>query len=190
MGLFGKLFGTPPDHTEEKKEKEVVKTPEFDSTQYGKKLGVSVGVLVAAAIAALKAAGVEEVTEPAVLVGALGLAAAGLLGTSFVMATDIAARAFLSGEGSAQKAADSDEDSAPKEVIAAPPGTQVWLDGETEPHPLLAMSGDGEKVSSYLVATGSTVERKAGDKSVKAIDGSAKWHDAADIRAIRPAAWP
>src|SRR3954447_4560234 len=175
MGLLGKLFGTPPEHKEEKKDKEVVKTPEFDITQYGKKLGVSAGILVAAAIAALKKAGVPEVTEPAVLVGALGLAAAGLLGTSLVMAIDIAARSFLSGEGSGQKVDDGDGDSAPKEVIAAPPGTQVWLDGESEPHPLLAMSGDGEKVSSYLVATGSTVERKVGEKSVEAIEGSAGW---------------
>ena len=38
MSVIGKLFGTPPDHKEEKKEHEIVEAPEFDVTQYAKKL--------------------------------------------------------------------------------------------------------------------------------------------------------
>jgi hypothetical protein len=201
--LLKKIFGTPPNHPDEKENQEVVEAPEFDITQYAKKLGVSVGVLLGAVIAALKAAGVEEVTQPAVLVGALGVVAAGAIGTSFVMAIDLAARAFLSGEGSAAKkqkkktddgaALDNgDNGGGPSggDLIPAPPGTVVWLQGETDPRPVLAMSGDGKKVSSYLVAAGTTVERSVGKKLVQAIDGTPQWHRAEDIRAIRPAKWP
>ena len=192
--LIKKIFGTPTEHTEEKDKHEVVKTPEFDITQYGKKLGVSVGILVAAAIAALKAAGVVEVTEPAVLVGALGLAAAGLLGTSFVMAIDLAARAYLTGEGTAEKKDEAEKESSGDppggNLIPAPPGTIVWLQGEDDPLPVLAMAGDGKKVSSYLVPSGSAVERTVGKKAVQAIDGTPKWRPAEDIRAIRPPKWP
>lgn len=194
MELLKKLFGTPTEHTEEKDKHEVVKTPEFDITQYAKKLGVSAGVLLAAVIAALKAAGVEEVTAPAVLVGALAVVAAGALGTSFVMAIDLAARAYLTGEGTAEKKDEAEKESSgdPTDgnLIPAPPGTIVWLQGEDDPLPVLAMAGDGKKVSSYLVPAGSAVERTVGKKLVQAIDGVPKWHPAEDIRAIRPPKWP
>lgn len=195
-----KLFGTPQNHPKEKEDNEVVEVPEFDITQYAKKLGVSVGVLLAAVVAALKAAGVEEVTQPAVLVGALGVVAAGAIGTSFVMAIDLAARAYLTGEGAARKKKKQADDDAVSgnggnggpggDLIPAPPGTTVWLQGEADPRPVLAMAGDGKKISSYLVATGATVERSAGDKTIKAIDGTPEWHRAEEIRAIRPAKWP
>jgi hypothetical protein len=196
MGLISNLLGTPKEHNREKSEHEVVKTPEFDITQYAKKLGVSAGIVLGAVIAALKAAKVEEVTDPAVLVGVLAVVAAAFLGTSLVMAIDLAARAYLAGAGSAggeDEAADN-SDSEVKEsgskAIPAPAGMMVWLPGDDGPHPVLAMNGDGEKATSYLVAAGSTVERTAGDKSVKAIDGTPSWHSADQIRAVRPAKWP
>jgi hypothetical protein len=199
LDFIKKPFGTPTKHAVEKEKNEVVEVPEFDITQYAKKLGVSVGVLLGAVIAALKALNVEEVTQPAVLVGALAVVAAGALGTSFVMAIDLAARAYLTGEGAAKKKktgeAGVDPDSGDAgipdgDLIPAPAGTVVWLQDATDPRPILAMAGDGEKVSSYLVATGSTVERTLGDKSVQAIDGTPKWHKADQIRAIKPAKWP
>lgn len=199
MGLIKKLLGTPPEHKEEKKKHEVVKAPEFDVTQYAKKLGVTIGVIAAATATALKLFKVEQITD-VIVVGALGVTAAALLGVSFVMATDLAARAYLSGEGSAPKEGENEEengdattgdgDTPSGGTIAAPAGTQVWLEGGSDPHPVLAMSGDGEKISSFLVATGSTVERTADEKQVKALDGTVKWYSADEIRAIKPAAWP
>ncbi len=200
QNLIKKIFGTPPDHATEKKNHKVVEAPEFNITQYAKKLGVSVGVILGAVIAALKAAGVEQVTEPAVLVGALGVVAAAAVGTSLVMAVDVAARAYLTGEGASkaekgggpaeETPSGGDGDPPEGEVIPAPAGTVVWIEGEEDPRPVLALAGDGAKASSYLVAAGSTVERRVGNRTVAAIDGAPKWHGADTIRAIRPAKWP
>lgn len=188
MGLISNLLGTPKEHDREKEDHEVVKTPEFDITQYAKKLGVTIGIIVTGVVAALKAAGVEEVTQPAVLVGVLGVVAAALVGASVVMAVDVASRAYLTGEGSA-KGADSSDSSDP-ELFPAPPGTMVWLEGHDEPHPVLAIRGDGATASSYLVAAGSKVELTVGGKSVTAIDGSPKWQTSDTVRAVKPAKWP
>jgi hypothetical protein len=181
MGLIANLLGTPKEHEKEKAEKEVVKVPEFDITQYAKKLGVTIGVIAAAAAAALKLFKVEEVT-PEIVIGALGLTAAALLGVSLVMAVDIAARAYLTGEGSAEKAGETPPDS---DLVAAPAGTMVWLADDDDPHPVLAITYDGNHTSAYLVAAGSTVERNQGSQRVKAIGGAPKWHSAAEIRAVK-----
>jgi hypothetical protein len=200
IDLIKKIFGTPPKHKEEKKEHKVVVTPEFDLTQYAKKLGLAIGVLVPAIAGGLELFNKLKVPT-AVIVAALGVTAAALLGIAFVSAVDIAARAFLSGEGSAAKEQKkkTDEDAASGNgdngspsggnLIPAPPGTVVWLQSEADPRPVLAMSGDGKKVSSYLVAAGTTVERSVGNKTVQAIDGAPQWHGAEEIRAIRPAKW-
>lgn len=187
MGLISNLVGTPKEHENEKKDHEVVKAPEFDITQYAKKLGITVGIIVAAVVAALKAANVEEMTDPAVLVGVLAVVAAALLSVSFVMAVDLASRAYLTGEGSAA----SSDGSSPSdtELIPAPPGTMVWLEGDAEPHPVLAITGEGEKMS-YLVAGGAKAERTVGTKTVDVVEGSPKWQAADTIRAVKPAKWP
>jgi hypothetical protein len=195
--ILKKLVGTPPAHKDEKKEHKVVETPEFDITQYAKKLGVTIGVIVTAVFGTLKGFNVAHITD-AIVVGALGVTAAALLGVSFVMATDLAARAYLSGEGSASKkktktsaTVDGEErDSAEEEIIAVPEGMQVWLKEGDGPHPVLAMSGDGKEVSSYLIATGSTHERDVDGKQVKAFDGTVKWFSADEIQAIRADKWP
>ncbi|HEY0392178.1 MAG TPA: hypothetical protein VGC63_10735 [Solirubrobacterales bacterium] len=192
MGIVGKLFGTPPDHKEEKKEHEIVKAPEFDVTQYAKKLAVVIGVLAPAIAGTLKALKIEHVSS-GMVIGAFGVTAAALLGVSLVMAVDVAARAYLTVGKPVDKEADktTDEDGKSKgEIAAAPPGTSVWLEGDDEPHPLLAIAGDGSDSSSYLIASGPTIERRGGGKDVTAIDGSAKWHPASDVRAIRPREWP
>jgi len=188
MGIIGKLFGTPPDHKEEKKEHEIVEAPEFDVTQYAKKLALVIGVLAPAIAGTLKALKIEHVSS-GMVIGAFGVTAAALLGVSLVMAVDVAARAYLTVGKPAEKATDGDGKSK-GEIAAAPPGTTVWLEGDDEPHPLLAIAGDGSDSSSYLIAAGSTIERHAGGKDVTAIDGSAKWHPASEVRAIRPREWP
>jgi len=190
VGLISNLLGTPKEHSQEKKEHEVVEAPEFDLTQYAKKLGVVIGVLTPAIVGGLEA--LNKVKVPtAAIVGALGVTAAALLGIALVSAVDIASRAFLSGEGSAQKKDDADdEDSAATEVIAAPAGMLVWLKEGDGPHPVSAMSSDGKKVTSYLVATGSTQKRSVGGHQVDAVDGTVKWCDAAEVQAIRADGWP
>jgi hypothetical protein len=187
MSAIGKLFGTPPDHKEEKKEHEIVEAPEFDVTQYAKKLAVVLGVLAPALAGVLKALKVEHVSS-GMVIGAFGVTAAALLGASLVMAVDIGARAYLTigkkGEESAKSGG------AKGELVTAAPGTLIWLEGDEEPHPLLAISGDGGEESAYLVAGGSTVTRHAAGKDVAAVDGPPQWHPAGAVRAIRPRKWP
>lgn len=187
MSAIGKLFGTPPDHKEEKKDHEIVKAPEFDVTQYAKKLALVLGVLAPALAGVLKALQIEHVSS-GMVIGAFGVTAAALLGVSLVMAVDIGARAYLTiGEGKDEAAKD---DPAKGELVAAVPGTMIWLEGDEEPHPLLAISGDGSEASSYLVAAGSTIERRGGGKDIAAVDGPPEWHPASAVRAIRPRKWP
>lgn len=190
MGLLSNpLFGTPRKHSDEKQDHEVVKTPEFDITQYAKKLGLGIGILLAAAIAALKAAKVEEVTDPVVLVGVLGVTAAGLLGMSLVMAIDIASRAFLSGEGSAKESKEKEGErgqAVGSKAIAMPPGTLVWLQGDERPLPLLAVSEAGD---SYLVASGETYEAGRTGQGQQAIKGAPKWEAAEKVAALKPPKW-
>lgn len=190
MGLIKKIFGTPPKHQEEKKEHEVVETPEFDITQYAKKLGLAIGVLVPAIVGGLEAFNKLKVPTP-VIVGALGVTAAALLGIAFVSAVDIAARAFLSGEGSApKKAANSDDKSVPTEPIPVPKGMQVWLKEGGGPYPVVAIDSAGGKAGSYLVATGSVHDREVAGKEVKAVDGTLKWYSDDKVQALRSDKWP
>lgn len=187
MGVIGNLFGTPPDHKEEKKENKIVEAPEFDVTQYAKKLALVLGVLAPAIAGTLKALKVEHVSS-GMVIGAFGVTAAALLGVSLVMAVDVAARAYLTiGQaGTATK-----KDAGPNgEIVAAAEGTMVWLKGDDEPHPLLAISGDGTESSSYLVAAGPTIKRSGGGEKMAAVDGPPEWHPASEVRAIKPHKWP
>jgi hypothetical protein len=184
-----KALGIPSQSSEEQKQQEVVKAPEFDLTKFAKFLAVAVGILAPALAGGLNAFGIT--VTPPMVVAALGVVAASFLGMSFIAAVDIAARAFLSGEGSAQKKDEADdEESGSAEVIAAPAGMQVWLGDGGGPHPVSAMSSDGKKVTSYLVVTGSSQERSVDGKQVKAIDGTVKWCDAGEVQAIRADGWP
>src|SRR3978361_33362 len=99
MGLIGNLFGVPKEHKKEKAEHEVVQVPEFDITQYAKKLGLTVTVLAAACVAALKTFDVDN-TE-GIVIAIFGVIAAAMLGVSLVMAADLASRAYLTGAGAA-----------------------------------------------------------------------------------------
>lgn len=201
--LSNPLFGTPKDHAEKKAELEVVKLPEFDITQYGKKLGLILPGFLGAGAGALAVFEDKDISDP-VIVGLLALAAAMLLGTSFVMAVDVAARAYLTGGGAAKEKekkekgganGEADTDSPPagkpgSTLIPLPAGAVVWLQGERDPHPLLAMASDGKEVSSYLVATGGPVDRARGAETVQAIDGTPTWQGPEKVRAVKPAKWP
>jgi len=189
MGLIGRLFGTPTEHKDEKKEAEVVKAPEFDITQYAKKLALGIPVFVGGTVAALDEFTEIEQTE-ALAIAAIGLTAIALLAVSLVMAVDLAARAYLAGQGSAAKKEEEKEEKGGEkrsDLIPAPAGTKAWVEGSEGPHPVLVIATDGEEATSYLVASGEQVERGAG---TKAIDGAPKWYPAEKIRAISPANWP
>lgn len=190
MASIKKLAGIPRQSEEEQKQAEVVKTPEFDLTVFAKGLVPAVIIVFTAIIAALKKAGVEEVTEPTVLLGVLAVVTAAVLGMSFVSAIDIAARAFLSGEGSAQKKPEGDgKPTAETRLVAMPSGTLVWLQGDDRALPLLAVSDNGADAGSYLVASGETVEAGRSAEGQKAIKGAPKWEPADKIVAVRPPKW-
>jgi hypothetical protein len=184
-----RALGIPTQDTQEQEETEVVKAPEFDLTQFAKGLVPLTALVLGGVVAALKAAKVDEVTEPAVLVGILGVVAAAVLGASFVSAIDIAARAFLSGEGSAEKAAAEKAGPADSKVIPMPSGTLVWLQGDDRPLPLLAVSKQGTEPDSYLVASGETFEAGRSGETQKAIKGTPRWEPAEKIAALKPPKW-
>jgi hypothetical protein len=202
MGLFsglesavGSLVGTPKKHTAEKDKLEVVQAPEFDITQYAKKLAAFIGVLGPAIVGLLKLLGVNAVT-PGIVIGAFGLTAAALLGVSLVMAVDLASRSYLAGVGEQHHARKREEgkDKGPRDgppagskLIEPPAGMMVWLTGDPDPHPVLALAGDGAKASSYLVASGSTGTRA---QEAKAVEGPPKWHSADEVQAVKTANWP
>ena len=207
LSFIGSLVGSPKKHQEEKEKLEVVQAPEFDITQYAKKLAVVVGVIGPAAVGAMKLFDVKQAT-PGIVIGAFGLTAAALLGVSLVMAVDLAARSYLVGVGAQRRAREREErkrgeghrkkagpDGDPEhpdrpagaDLIEPPRGMVVWLADDPDPHPVLALAGDGAKTSSYLVASGSTASRSRG---MKAIDGAPRWHRAEDIVAVSAAKWP
>lgn len=187
-----KLLGIPSQTPEEQKKAEVVQTPEFDLTKFGKGLVPVIALVLGGVVAALKANGVDEVTEPVVLLGVLAVVTATVLGMSFLSAIDIAARAFLSGEGSAQTAAGEEkekEKAAATQVIPMPPGALVWLQGDDRPLPLLAVSGAGAGSNSYLVASGEVIEAGPDDEEQDAIKGAPKWEPEEKVVATKPSKW-
>jgi hypothetical protein len=167
-------------------EVEVVKAREFDLTVFAKRVAVIIPV-VAAAGTGLAEAFELEITET-VGIALIAFVATVVLGASLVMAADLIARALATGLVTEAEAEDKAKTatSPGKQVVSAPPGTTVWVEGNDKPRPALAIATDGEKTVSYLVAAGSTVERGG----TQAIDGAPKWHPAEDVRATRPASWP
>lgn len=143
MSILGKLVGTPqaaPGDTGT----EVVKAKEFDITQYGKKVGLFVGAFVPVLVAALKALGVEEVTD-AMVIAALGVTAVALFSVSLVMGVDMIARAIVT------KAGEEGEDgSGGGDVSSVQTGLEVRLEDSTDMRPVLAIRGDGAG-NSFLV---------------------------------------
>lgn len=190
MSILGSIFGTPPDHGGEKAKKEVVTAPEFDLTQYVKKLGVSIGVLAGASASALKLFHVKEITT-GIVAAALGLTAAALLGVCMVAAVDIAARAYVTRSTAKPEPEPEPVDGEPAGTSGLPVGTisrklLVWLEGEAQPRLVLAVAGDGDK-SRYLLSGDEVGERDQGDVSVPSLEGSPAWHDVDQIRAVKAA---
>jgi hypothetical protein len=172
-------------------EVEVVKAREFDLTGFVKKAAAAIPIVTGAAVGILKAADVE-ITE-GIWFAVFGLAAVVLLGASLVMAADMIARALATGLVAKAKAKADGTSAGPTpagvEIVAMPPGTLAWLKDENKPKPVLAIAGDGEKSSAYLVAGGQPTKIPPGNEGPAAIDGAPTWHGADAIRAVKPAKW-
>jgi hypothetical protein len=185
VGLFDNaLFGTPPTQPQDSKDpaKAPVQAPEFDITQYAKKLAVVVGVIAPAILAALKLFKVDQIT-PGIVIGALALTAVALLSVSLVMAVDVATRGYLT-RGTAPTSDDEAlAGTGGQFLVAAPPGALAWLEGQEDPRPVLAIAGDGKSQSSYLVAAGSELRRPVGATEVSAHDGAPQWQGADKVNA-------
>jgi hypothetical protein len=200
------LFGTPPTHTTEKNEEGgknlAVKAPEFDITQYVKKLSVSLGLLAAASAAALKVLG--KTTPSGLVAACLGVTAVGILGVCLISAVDIAARAYVT-RGQQPNSADpptgtDGKDNVPVGTPATPPPAiavpsgrvLAWVEGYEQPRLVLAITGDGAE-SKYLLSGDTKGSRPDGTTTVASLEGRPAWHDAKEVtavRAVKLADWP
>lgn len=173
--LLKSIVGQPTDHEKDKADpkKATVQTPEFDITQYAKKLGVAVGVLVPAILGVLKLAKVDVSTP--IMIATLGVTAAALIGVSLAVAADILGRVY----------ADRSSKWASAGAAAGPasgPLMTVWLSGEDEGCPVVAIER-GENGTSYLVLRGSTSKKKVGNEEVEVYDEKPSWVEESKITA-------
>lgn len=175
MDLFKSIVGQPADHTKDKEDpkKATVQAPEFDITQYAKKLGVAIGVLVPAILGALKLAKVDVSTP--IMIATLGVTAAALIGVSLAVAADILGRVYAdrsSRWGSAAAATGP----------SSSPLMTVWLSGEDEGRPVIAIERN-ESGTSYLVLGGSTSKKTVGSDEVEVYDEKPTWVEESRITA-------
>jgi len=176
--LLGRLLGTPPDHEAKKADpsKATVQAPEFDLTQYAKKLTVVVGVLFPAVLAALKTAKVD--LSDGILIAALAVTGAALVGVCLVMAADLGARAYAdrSSRWSAQAAGPMTS------ALGRAPIMTVWMRGESEPSSVIAVDRDSAG-TAYLVLRGSTSKKSVDGHEIEAYDDGPEWVSASEVTA-------
>jgi hypothetical protein len=187
MGILERLVGTPEDHAEEKEENAVVSSPEFDVTQYAKKLAVVVGVIVPASIAVAKAAEVDIDTE--IVVGSFVITAAALLAVSLVMAVDIGARAYAVVQARPAATPEQSGGAPIGGALQAPPGLKVWLADREGPHSVLAVARGADETSYLVVGGSSSKKRIPGHRAqVDAYDEGPVWvsDDAVTASALAP----
>ncbi len=178
--LDWKIFGVPEGHQEATQTPAAtVKAPEFDITQYAKKLAVIVGVIFPAAIATAKAAGVEINSD--IVVAGLVVTATALIAVSIVMATDVGARAYVTVHTPQTNEATASSGAA---VVAAPLGMKVWLkDHGEEAYAVLAIDRTGDS-ASYLVAGGSTSQKQVPEGTITAYDQAPSWKTDDEVTAL------
>jgi hypothetical protein len=175
MELLKSVVGQPANHEADKKDpkKATVQAPEFDITQYAKKLGVVVGVLFPAILGVLKAANVDISTP--VMLAALGVTAAALIGVSLASAADILGRVYA--DRSSKWAAAAGTGPSSNSLMT------VWLSGEEEGRPVITIDR-GESGTSYLVLRGSTSKKTVGGEEVEVYDEKPSWVDESKIIAM------
>ena len=173
--LLKSIVGEPANHEKDKEDpkKATVQAPEFDITQYAKKLGLAVGVLFPALLGVLKVAKVD--VNPAIMIAMFGVTAAALIGISLAAAADILGRVYAdrsSRWGSAAAVSGS----------ASSPLMTVWLSGEDEGRPVIAIER-GESGTSYLVLRGSTSKKSVGDEEIEVYDEKPTWVKESEVTA-------
>jgi hypothetical protein len=183
---LGRLVGHPKDHATEKADpnKATIQAPEFDITQYAKKLGVAIGVLIPGLLGVLKAAKVEISTP--VMVGALGVTAAAMIGISLAVAADILGRVYADRSVKWSGAASNGGGGVPSSSMT------VWLSGETEACPVVTIDRSNGQ-TSYLVLKGSTSKKTVDGKDVEVYDGKPTWVEESEVTAcsmLEPSAPP
>jgi hypothetical protein len=168
--IIKRLVGTPKEQVDKNdKEKAPVQAPEFDITQYAKKLGVVVGVLFPVVLGALKAAKVG--ITPGIVEASLGVTAAGLLGVALASAADILGRVY------AHRSvcwAPSKPDGTTSQLGPSGLLGTVWLTANDGPHPVLAIERDGHQ-TLYLILRGSTSSKKVAGKEIDVYDSGPTW---------------
>jgi hypothetical protein len=177
--LLGPIVGAPAGREEEKgdAEKAPIQAPEFDLTQYAKKLAIVVGVIFPAVLAALKAADVN-VTD-GIVIGSLGVTAAALIGACLVMAADLAARAY---SDRSTRWTTGDSGKTATVLDRSPALMTVWLRGETAPCPVVAVDRD-KADTAYLVLRGSTSKKGIEGHEIVAYDDAPEWVPASEVTA-------
>jgi hypothetical protein len=175
--LLGPIVGAPPEREQDKADpaKAPVQAPEFDITQYAKKLGIVIGVTFPAVLAVLKAAGVD--LSDGIVIAGLGVTAGALLGACLVMAADLVARAYA--ERSSRLAPKSEDAAGASGGSAL---MTVWLRGETAPCPVVAVDRESAE-TNYLVLRGSTSKKDADGHEMVAYDDGPEWVSASEVTA-------
>lgn len=165
--LLKSIVGQPADHDKDKEDpkKATVQAPEFDITQYAKKLGVAIGVLVPAILGVLKLAKVDVSTP--IMIATLGVTAAALIGVSLAVAADILGRVYADRSSKWGSAAAATGPSSS-------PLMTVWLSGEDKGCPVVAIERS-ESGTSYLILSGSTSKKTVGNEEVEAYDEKPSW---------------
>lgn len=175
MDLLQSIVGQPANHEKDKEDpkKATVQAPEFDITQYAKKLGLAVGVFFPALLGVLKIAKVD--ISPAIMIAMFAVTAAALIGISLAVAADILGRVYA--------------DRSSRWGAAAVPGSSsssslmtVWLSGEDEGCPVIAIER-GESGTSYLVLRGSTSKKSVGNGEVEVYDEKPTWVKESEVTA-------
>lgn len=172
--LLKSIVGQPVEHEKEKEDpkKATVQAPEFDITQYAKKLGVAVGVFIPAVLGVLKAAQVDISTP--IMIATLGVTAAALLGVSLAVAADILGRVYADRSSKWGPAATATTGTASSSLMT------VWLRGEDQGCPVVAVNR-GESGTSYLVLRGSTSKKTVGSEEIEVYDEKPTWVEESQI---------
>lgn len=170
QGVLKKVLGTPDNYTADKDDetKAPIQSPPFDLTQYAKGLAVVIGVIFPAVLVALETAKIG--LSNGIVIAGLGVTGAALIAVCIVMAADIGARAYAHRSTSLSAtrggpAAMSSNDS---------PIMTVWLRGDAEPCPVIALERDGSD-TLFLVLRGSTSKKSIAGKETTAYDDGPTW---------------
>jgi hypothetical protein len=178
LDFLGPLVGNPSKRDEDKQDptKAPITAPEFDITQYAKRLAVVIGVLFPAILGVLRAAHIK--IDEGVIIAALGVTAASLLGACFVMASDILGRAYADRSQRWTPAPPLREYAESKGRAAL---MTVWLHDQPEPCPVIAIIPAPGNQARYLILHGTTSTKTQNGRQITVYDDPPRWVNDSDI---------